>query len=220
MKKSTQSKGRVLLTTGPTRAYIDDVRFLSNISTGELGFKIAETLKKAGFEVAIVAGPTLLNFHSLGLKHCSVVETHTQMKDEVLRLCKVFKPSVAIFSAAVLDFEPAKRHRGKFSSKKAWSIQLKPTPKIIDLVKRRFPKIRRIGFKLEPHERDPKKAYQMAFETLEDRKLDALCFNFLGEITGQMHRAILVSRLGEISEADTKTEIAEWIYEQTLQLSS
>src|SRR5690606_10324088 len=99
-------------------------------------------------------------------------------------------------------------------------ISLKPTPKIIDLVKQRFPRIRRVGFKLEPHQRDPKKAFQMAFETLEDRKLDALCLNFLGEITKDRHRAILVTRSGDISEADTKSEIATWICHQVAQLIS
>jgi phosphopantothenoylcysteine synthetase/decarboxylase len=200
---------KILVTAGPTRAYLDRVRFVSNFSTGELGFRLCDSLTRGGMAVAAVVGPTSYPFDRLKLSHHVSVETTTEMRDSVLSMCRKFRPDIVIFSAAVLDFEPARQEKGKVSSAvKNWSIKLKPTSKIIDEVGKKFPGVCRVGFKLEWERKEGKEAYRQAIEILEEKKLDALVLNFLSEIGKRKHPAVFVSRDGEIAEVSTKEEIA------------
>lgn len=198
---------RVIVTGGPTRAYLDDIRYLSNFSSGELAYEVCRRLSDAGFEVVAVVGPCSPSFEMLPLRKLVRVETATEMHDAVMGLCRTFRPSAAVFSAAVLDFEPVRRERGKMTSaRKNWVIRLRPTPKIIDAVGKRFPKIRRFGFKLESKRQSG--AYAMKY--LRAKGLDGLCMNFLSEVGAKTHKARLFTAGGESKKAKTKKEIAAW----------
>jgi phosphopantothenoylcysteine synthetase/decarboxylase len=206
------TKLRVLVTGGPTRAYLDRVRFLTNISSGELAFILCRELSRRGIEVALISGPTAQPFEKLKLAHWSSVETADEMHAEVMRLCRTFRPQFAVFTAAVLDFAPVKKLAGKVSSaKKRWNITLRPTPKIIDDVGRRFPGVIRIGFKLEWKRGTAKAMHRFAMRNIEKKGLDALCLNFLSEIGGGRHPAQLITRDGKVHLAKTKAGIARWI---------
>ena len=82
----------VLVTGGPTRAYLDDVRYLSNYSTGELAFDVCRELVQDGFEVHAVIGPSHFPFEGLKLKTCRRVETIFEMRAEIMELCRRKKP--------------------------------------------------------------------------------------------------------------------------------
>jgi len=221
MKVSSKKQIRVLVTAGPTRAYLDDVRYLTNFSTGELAYETVRRFTRSKkLDVSLVVGPSCFDFRSLKLKRLSHIQTTEQMQQQVLRECQLFKPQVAIFSAAVLDFTPTRVLKEKRRSVGNWKIELKPTPKIIDEVGKRFPHIRRIGFKLETTRLSPAQAKRLAIETLKAKNLDALCFNFLPDIRLNGHKALLVSRCGKVGVGMTKKEIAQWLYEQTLELNS
>ena len=179
------------MTGGPTRAYLDDFRFLSNHSTGELAFRLCEGLIKKGIATALVSGPCEQPFSTLKLKQHSAVETHRQMLASVLNLCRTFKPDFVIFAAAVLDFEPEKTQKGKTTSRNVWTIRLKPTAKIIDEVRKRFPKIQRVGFKLEAGRMKPKTALAFANSKVREQGLFALCLNYRGDISAQKHKALI-----------------------------
>lgn len=210
MKKKRALK--ILVTAGPTRAYLDRVRYLSNFSTGKLGFLLCQTLLKNKFSVSAVVGPTACPFADLKLHTLIPVETTREMHAAVMNACRKEKPDVVVFTAAVLDFEPTRLEKGKVSSnKKKWTLSLRPTPKIIDDVGKKFPKVRRVGFKLEWGRVKSMAAAQQAIEVLEKKKLDALVLNFLSEIEGKNHPAVFVTRSGSIIEVDTKDEIASAI---------
>lgn len=201
-------KQTILVTGGPTRAYLDDVRFLSNLSTGGLAFELCRLLKKRGVEVIAVVGPTALDFESLKLKALVRVETNREMHEEVLKASRRFKPSWGIFSAAVLDFEPVKVKAGKVSSDLSrWTIELRPAPKILDDVARRFPSMKRIGFKLEAKRRSERSAKEFARSYRTRKGLEVLCYNEVQKIGQRDHRALI---LGEKSEwrAKGKTKVA------------
>ena len=203
---------KVLVTGGPTRAYIDRVRYLSNYSTGELSFQICRSLLQKKCNVALVAGPCAQPFQKLKLSHLKNVETATQMADEVMHLCKVFKPDVAIFSAAVLDFEPKKISEGKVSSaKKEWVIRLKPTRKIIDEVGERFPAIARIGFKLEWEAMNRAEIRKYGQKKLKDQGLEGLLLNFLPQITKAKHPGYFFTHDGPEIKVESKLEISKAI---------
>jgi phosphopantothenoylcysteine synthetase/decarboxylase len=211
MKRPVSRRYRVLVTGGPTRAYLDRVRYLSNYSTGELAFELCESLHKAGADVALVSGPCGQPFGELDLKRWICVETAAEMHTEVLRLCRDFKPDYAVFAAAVLDFQPARVSQGKTSSKGRWTLELKPTPKIIDDVGERFPEVKRVGFKLEWKPRSAAARDRFARRILKRKGLDALCLNFLSEISGRKHPAYLYAGEDKPVTASTKPQIAKAI---------
>lgn len=203
-------KTKVLITAGPTRAYLDDVRYLSNFSTGSLGYFLAKELVQKGAEVYVVAGPTAMPFHKLRLKKFFPIETNEEMLRAVLQVCKSQKIDWAIFSAAVLDFVPTKKRSGKVSSKtKSWTIALKPTPKIIDVVGKRYPKIKKVGFKLEWDIKKGKALDSFAGHWIDRRKLQYLLVNFLPQIHGEKHRAMLFDRDLRHITLTSKSQIAK-----------
>lgn len=207
----SRKKISVLVTAGPTRAYLDRVRYLSNYSTGQLGFEICQALEKRGFEVIAVVGPCEAPFEKLKKTKVLYVETVQEMHKAVMKVCKDSSPEFAVFSAAVLDFTPSKRESSKVSSKNSWNLKLVPTPKIIDDVNRRFPKVKKIAFKLEWKAPAMKALRAFAIKNMQDKSAEALCLNYLSDIKGKKHPAFLFTSDGKCSRAHSKKTIAQWI---------
>lgn len=100
--KNNKLKGKkVLITAGPTVEKIDPVRFISNRSTGKMGYAIAEIAAQTGAEVTLVSGPTQLKT-PLGVKRIDV-ESADEMYDEVMKLSDA---DIIIKTAAVSDYRP------------------------------------------------------------------------------------------------------------------
>lgn len=102
---------RILITAGPTREYLDDVRYLSNASSGRMGYALAEAALALGHEVVLVSGPVDLR-PPLG---CEVrgVETTAQMRDACLAAFPACDGVIA--AAAVCDYRPVQRVAGKIA---------------------------------------------------------------------------------------------------------
>lgn len=100
---------RVLITAGPTREYLDDVRYLSNGSSGRMGYAIAQAALQLGWEVVLVSGPVELSAPP-GCEFHQVITTE-QMKDTCERLFPTCDGVIA--TAAVCDYKPAVRLTGK-----------------------------------------------------------------------------------------------------------
>ncbi len=209
MKYDPKRKVRVLLSGGPTRAYLDDVRFLSNYSSGRLAYEIIRALGRGNAEVAAVLGPTCLDFSKVKLRKLRNVETMEEMRKEMLSCCRTFRPDVVVFAAAVLDFQPVKR-KGKVSSRGSWTLKLHPTPKIVDEVARRFPRIERIGFKLEWERKSLAQARRLGEKLMKQKKYKGLCLNYLSDIRSEKHSALLFSS-EKMKSVDTKRAIAHWV---------
>lgn len=104
---------RVLVSAGPTRERVDPVRFLSNDSSGRMGFAIAAAAARAGHEVVLVAGPVALETPK-GVRRVDVEsarEMLAALKSEWRRADAVF------MAAAVADWRPARRLAGKWRAK-------------------------------------------------------------------------------------------------------
>ena len=95
---------RILVTAGPTREPIDPVRFLSNRSSGKMGYELAAALVHAGHTVLLVSGPTALDVPD-GIDFLPV-ETAAEMHDAVSH--HIGRMDIAIFAAAVADYTPPK----------------------------------------------------------------------------------------------------------------
>ncbi|WP_437206603.1 phosphopantothenoylcysteine decarboxylase domain-containing protein [Planctomicrobium sp. SH664] len=102
---------RLLVTAGPTREYLDDVRYLSNASSGRMGYAIAQAAIDRGWEVVLISGPVELPPLS-GCEFVPVVTT-SEMRDAAVRLFPECQAVIA--AAAVCDYKPRERIAGKLS---------------------------------------------------------------------------------------------------------
>lgn len=157
---------KILISAGPTREYIDPVRFISNPSTGKMGYLIAEECLKKGHSVVIVSGPTHLkppdNARLLS------VETADEMRKGILN--QFPKADALIMTAAVSDWRPAKQYPGKLKRKEAWSLKLVPNPDILKAagrIKRKNQIV--IGFALETSD-----IIKNAVKKLKEKNLDLI----------------------------------------------
>ncbi len=122
---------KAIVTTGPTREYLDPVRYISNESSGKQGYEIALALQKMGVKTKIIAGPSQLNnSKSLNIKK---ITTAQQMMSEVKKSLPV---DIAICVAAVSDFKPSKINRNKIKKNLSNSkiIHLEKNPDILDFL--------------------------------------------------------------------------------------
>ena len=108
-----KKKISALVTTGPTREYVDPVRYISNESSGKQGYEIALALKKLGVKTTLISGPTNINY-SKNLKVKKVVSAD-QMMEAVKKSLPV---DIAVCAAAVSDFKPKKTSKEKIKKEK------------------------------------------------------------------------------------------------------
>ncbi|HOM26537.1 MAG TPA: phosphopantothenoylcysteine decarboxylase [bacterium] len=162
-------KIKVLISAGPTREYIDPVRFISNPSTGKMGYLIAEYAKKKGFDVILVSGPTYLKPPE-GVKLIKV-ETAEEMQKEILK--NFPKVDLLIMAAAVSDWRPFRKFKNKLKRKNQWTLKLIPNPDILKSVakiKKESQKV--VGFALETEN-----IIKNAEKKLKEKKLDLIIGN-------------------------------------------
>jgi len=122
-------KFKALVTAGPTREYIDPVRFISNKSSGKQGFELAKSLSKKGFETTLISGPTNLKI-SKDINFIKV-ETANQMFKETQSNLPV---DVAIFSAAVSDFKIKEKNKQKIKKEDYINLNLEKNVDILNYV--------------------------------------------------------------------------------------
>ncbi len=137
-----------VLTAGPTRGWIDRVRFISNPSSGKMGIEIAREIVYRGGTVDLVIGPTSLEMPSD--VDVTSVETSSEMHDAVMNALAKSKPIALISAAAVLDYIPSSQAESKIASgKDKLTVNLEPTPKIIADARSKHKKLFIVGFKVE-----------------------------------------------------------------------
>jgi phosphopantothenoylcysteine decarboxylase/phosphopantothenate--cysteine ligase len=126
---------RVLVTTGPTRESLDPVRYISNRSSGRMGYALATTARDMGAEVTLISGPVALS----PVASSRMVRTETAA--EMLAAVEQELPGqdMLIMAAAVGDFQPSEPAQHKIRrSKKPTPVKLKPTPDILMAVREGF----------------------------------------------------------------------------------
>ena len=103
-----KKKFTALVTTGPTREYLDPVRFISNESSGKQGYEVALALSKLGIKTTLVAGPSKINFSK------EVITKNVMSGSEMMNEVKNSLPvDIAVCAAAVSDFKPLKKNKRK-----------------------------------------------------------------------------------------------------------
>lgn len=159
----------ILITAGPTIEYFDSVRFISNASSGKMGYAIADAAIRAGHHATLVSGP-LDRPAPRGVKVVRV----TSALEMLQASRKVFVTAdAAIFSAAVCDYRP--RRRSKLKKAKSTSgirIELISNPDIAAMLGARKKSRITIGFALEDHS-----GHRNALRKLQSKHLDAIVLN-------------------------------------------
>lgn len=128
LSKKDLSKKKVIVTGGPTREYLDPVRFISNRSSGKMGYAIAGECIRRGAEVILISGPSALQAPR-GLKAFVKVETAGEMREAVFK--NLSKTDIVIMAAAPADFSPEKKEKIKIDKSEKLSIKFKNTPDIL-----------------------------------------------------------------------------------------
>ena len=136
-----------IVTAGPTREYIDPVRFLSNPSTGKMGFAVARAAAERGHEVILVAGPVSLRTPK-GVTRIDVVSAREMLK-AVENAAKTHPNAIFIATAAVADWRPAVCADRKLKKSQMTNVlKLTRNPDILRTVRG----IRKIGFAAETND--------------------------------------------------------------------
>ena len=162
---------KVLITAGPTREYLDPVRFLSNPSTGRMGYAMAQAAARRGAQVLLISGPTALET-PVGVKRIDVVSA-AEMYRETLRWAGRYP--IIIMTAAVADYRAAQVKKHKMKKKPAKSLQLKlvRTQDILAVLgQRKTANQYLVGFAAET-----KGLVRAARRKLEDKNLDLIVAN-------------------------------------------
>jgi phosphopantothenoylcysteine decarboxylase/phosphopantothenate--cysteine ligase len=136
----------VLVTAGPTREYLDPVRFLSNRSSGRMGFALARAALRRGARVVLVAGPTVL----ADPRGAEVVRVESAQEMAEAVDAHAARASVAIAAAAVADYRPRRRARDKAAKVQgAVTLELETTRDIVAGIDRSRPGLIVVGFAAE-----------------------------------------------------------------------
>jgi phosphopantothenoylcysteine decarboxylase/phosphopantothenate--cysteine ligase len=206
----------VLITAGPTQEPLDPVRYISNRSSGKMGYALAEAAAARGARVILVSGPVHLP-PPRGVEVIAV-NTAVQMRDKVFE--HLDDASIVIKSAAVADFHLAKVPDQKVKKTAARiSLELDPTPDILAELGRKKGSRLLIGFAAETQN-----LAQEARRKLESKNCDMVVANFVGgrEIGFESDRneVLLVLSTGETIEVPraSKREIADRIFDQIMKL--
>ena len=170
--ESRPLKGKkVLVTAGPTQESIDPVRFISNHSSGKMGFAIASELVNNGAEVTLIAGPNHLQIPE-GLTLISVTSAQ-DMRDACMNYFN--QSDIVVMSAAVADFTPDQVAAHKIKKNNALPvITLKPTVDILDEMGKQKSHQYLVGFALESTD-----AVNYGKEKLKRKNLDLVIINSL-----------------------------------------
>lgn len=166
---------RFLVTAGPTRAYIDAFRYITNPSSGKMGIAITQESLDRGAEVTLVYGPATEppppNTRVVN------IETTEQLLDAVVGELKSKKYDAAILSAAASDWGPADRKMEKTPSDQGtWVLKLKALPKVIAQVKKADSSVILIGFKAE-YNISEEELVDRSFKRLKEMKMDLIVAN-------------------------------------------
>jgi phosphopantothenoylcysteine decarboxylase/phosphopantothenate--cysteine ligase len=189
---------RILITAGGTREYIDPVRFISNASSGRMGYALARAALKAGHEVTLVTAPTALKTPAGAEIVC--VQTAAEMFEAVKEHFP--KCDCLIMAAAVSDYTPVRPSKTKLKKQSGrLTLELKPTPDILKWAGRQ----RRVG---NAHHK-PKVVVGFA---LEDRDLHANAERKMREKRLDMIVANAPGAIGtEASTVHVKAAGSDWI---------
>ncbi len=209
---------QILITAGPTREAIDPVRYISNHSSGKMGFALAEEAAMRGAKVTLITGPVQLKIEQPGIERIDVISA-----SEMAEACRRYTTNadIVIMSAAVADHRPAQPSSEKLKKDGMGnSIQLERTEDILQKIGHNKTAGQLVvGFALETE-----KDLANGWKKLEAKNLDVLVFNSLNDAGAgfghDTNKITLLSRGTDPQELPlmTKAEVARAILDRLEEL--
>jgi phosphopantothenoylcysteine decarboxylase/phosphopantothenate--cysteine ligase len=203
---------RILITAGPTEEPLDPVRFITNLSSGKMGYALARVASRHGAQVTLITGPTNLSLPSV--ENIIKVRTAQEMHKAVIDNYK--KSTVIIKAAAVADYRPKVFVREKIKKDdKPRAIELERNPDIIAEIGKDKKNIILVGFAMET-----KDLLANAREKLEKKNMDLIVANSLREegagFQTDTNKITILDREGDVQSLPvmTKIQAAEIILER------
>ena len=164
---------KVIITAGACYEMIDDVRAITNLSSGKMGLALAFAYYLRGFDVTLISSAQNLPKSMENLEFFSFKSSADLL--EILKNKKLAKDDLLVMAAAISDYIPAKKAKGKIKKSGAnLNLELKENIDILSSLKEL--KCKKIGFKMEM---DEQSALRSAKNMLENKALDAVCLNVL-----------------------------------------
>ncbi|HLY16632.1 MAG TPA: bifunctional phosphopantothenoylcysteine decarboxylase/phosphopantothenate--cysteine ligase CoaBC [Bryobacteraceae bacterium] len=206
----------VLITAGPTQEPLDPVRYISNRSSGKMGYALAEAAAARGAKVILISGPV----HLAPPRGCTLINVHTacEMRDKVFE--NLQPATVIIKAAAVADFHLSKVPAQKMKKTAArLSLELDPTPDILAELGRKKGDRLLVGFAAETEN-----LQQETRRKLEAKNCDMVVGNLVGGdevgFEADHNEAVLALRTGELIPVPraSKREVADRIFDEILKL--
>lgn len=197
---------KVLITSGPTREYLDPVRYLSNASSGRMGQALAEVFLEHGHQVVVVSGPVEIQYPA-GANIISVTTT-----EDMLKACEKYFAECdgVIGAAAPCDYRPHKYSNEKLrKSGEPYTLQLVETPDILEALGQRKEHRWIVGFALETHD-----IRNCAMEKLRKKRCDLIVINQPAAIGASVTQVEVADSNGVIlgNWTDSKKGIARRLY--------
>jgi phosphopantothenoylcysteine decarboxylase / phosphopantothenate---cysteine ligase len=204
----------VLVTAGPTREKIDPVRYLTNRSSGRMGYALAEAALRRGARVLLLSGPTALK--PPGAAEVTWVESAEEMHHAALSLLP--QATILIKTAAVSDYRPATSASQKIKRKGSMTLDLEPTPDILAELARRKQSQIIIGFAAETEN-----VLENARAKLISKSLDAVVVNDVSRdgigFDSDRNSVTIITHHDVIDIPETtKWEVAQRVLDQVVKL--
>ena len=204
-KKSARGKSRrrVVITAGPTREHVDPVRYISNESSGKMGFELARAAVANGDDVTLIAGPVNLETPD-GVRRVDVVSARDMLK----AVREAFREAdVLIMCAAVADWRPKRRLAGKWRKKDGGAeeatIELTKNPDILATVAKNKGDRLVIGFALETGQ-----GIERARKKLERKNADYVVLNDASALSADRTTVTILDREGGTRRLENRTKRA------------
>jgi phosphopantothenoylcysteine decarboxylase / phosphopantothenate---cysteine ligase len=204
----------ILITVGPTREKIDPVRYLTNRSSGRMGYALAEAAPRRGARVLLVSGPTSLT--PPGAAEVTQVESAEEMRDAVLKFLP--QASTVIKTAAVSDYRPKTAATQKIKRKGPMTLELEATPDILKELSVKKTSQILVGFAAETEN-----VLENARQKLLAKNLDLIVVNDVsreGVGFDSDRNAVTIITHDEVVEVPetTKLEVARRVLDQVVRL--
>ena len=208
---------KILITSGPTREYIDPVRFISNASSGKMGKALVDEALKQNCKVIVVKGTSSIDIQNT--KNCKVIDV-VSAKDMLLAVKKNLKSAdIFIGAAAVSDYRPAVVAKNKIKKKdignETITLKLVKNPDIIKYVSLHKKNQVVVGFALET-----KNLISYAKTKLKEKKLDMIVANSSSTISSKNSAPTLIFKSGKVKKLEllSKEKVAKEIINESIRI--
>ncbi|MEJ7620498.1 MAG: bifunctional phosphopantothenoylcysteine decarboxylase/phosphopantothenate--cysteine ligase CoaBC [Aquificaceae bacterium] len=203
---------RVLITAGATREFIDSVRFISNLSSGLMGFSLARVFRWYGAQVKVIAGFTTVE-EPPEVEIVRVLSAK-EMYEKVMDLKDW--ADIIVMNSAVADYRPLETYEGKLKKQERLTLELVKNPDILAELGRLKKDYVLVGFALEERQ----KLQENALKKLQDKNLDVIVANPLESMGSEQYEGIILFKEGKAIDlkASNKLQASELMVKELVKI--